>query len=372
MGKKIFVEKNLPRVQAVVTTGFKNHTVRNGETLDRICRKYGLTKTLVLKSNNLRSSGLQPGQRLRIPYQTTKYEMLPEGRVAKGYLKAEAGEGNFVLHKILPGETVYGLSRRYNIPVHLIAAWNDLNDISKIRAGQKLVFYVQNRENRGAALSESVVSAKQLTPFDKKRTIETESKPGKIQAELAAFRSDLHSEGTGEYYVVREGDSLWEIARQFDMDSKKLKKLNGLASNVIHPGDRLQILNQKSASAPSQSIDSESVESQQVAAEFYYQVHSGDSLWTIAREYNVSTGEIKRWNKLNDNLIHPGTKLLLKVADAEESMIETFYQVRSGDSLWTIARRHNISPEKIKRWNNLQDNTIFPGNRLLLKLASGG
>ncbi|MGW8286920.1 MAG: LysM peptidoglycan-binding domain-containing protein [Desulfobulbales bacterium] len=372
VGKKIFVEKNLPRVQAVVTTGFKNHTVRYGETLERICRKYGLTRTLVLKSNNLRSSGIQPGQRLRIPYQTTKYEMLPEGRIAKGYLKAEAGEGNFVLHKILPGETVYELSRRYNIPVHLIAAWNDLNDISKIRAGQKLVFYVQNRENRVAGLSESQISVKQLTPFDKKRTNETENKPGKVQAELAAFRSDLHNEGSSGYYVVREGDSLWEIARQFNMESKELKKLNSLVTNVIHPGDRLQIAIQQSESEVSQSINSESVELQQVAAEFYYNVRRGDSLWTIAREYNVSTGEIKRWNNLNNNLIHPGNKLLLKVADAEESMIETFYQVRSGDSLWTIARRHNISPEKIKRWNNLQDNTIYPGNRLLLKLASGG
>jgi len=267
---------------------------------------------------------------------------------------------------------VYELSRRYNIPVHLIAAWNDLNDISKIRAGQKLVFYVQNKENRVAGLSESQKSVKQITPFDKKRTNETENKPGKVQAELAAFRSDLHNEGSSGYYVVREGDSLWEIARQLNMDSKELKKVNSLATNVIHPGDRLQIAIQQSESEVSQSINSESVELQQVVAEFYYNVRRGDSLWTIAREYNVSTGEIKRWNNLNNNLIRPGNKLLLKVADAEESMIETFYQVRSGDSLWTIARRHNISPEKIKRWNNLQDNTIYPGNRLLLKLASGG
>jgi len=53
-------------------------------------------------------------------------------------------------------------------------------------------------------------------------------------------------------------------------------------------------------------------------------------------------------------------------------MADTFYQARSGDSLWIIARRHNISPEEIKIWNNLKDNTIYPGNRLLLKLARGG
>jgi membrane-bound lytic murein transglycosylase D len=57
-GKKDRVENNLPRVQAVVTTGFKTHVARRGETLDAICRKYGLTKTVILKSNNLRRAWL--------------------------------------------------------------------------------------------------------------------------------------------------------------------------------------------------------------------------------------------------------------------------------------------------------------------------
>ena len=152
-GKKTDVEKNLPRVQAVVSTGFKTHKVKNGETLNAICKRYGLTKTVVLKSNNLRSAGLQAGQRLRIPYQTTTYEMLPEGSVAKGYVAAAASGGNFVLHKVRPGETVSELSRRYGAPVHLIAAWNDIEDISRIRAGQQLVFYVRESGTKVASVS---------------------------------------------------------------------------------------------------------------------------------------------------------------------------------------------------------------------------
>jgi membrane-bound lytic murein transglycosylase D len=365
LGKKDEAEKNLPRIQAVVSTGFKTHTVRYGETLDGICRKYGLTKTLVLKSNTLGSSGLKVGQRLRIPYQTTKYEMLPEGRVAKGYLKAEAGEGNFVLHKVLPGETVYELSRRYNIPIHLIAAWNDLYDISRIRAGQQLVFYVQQDENRVASLSGEADPGRQISPGRNKERAEGDLKSINLQGELAAVRNNLHTQTRGQYYVVKEGDSLWEIARQFNLGTKELQQLNGLATNIIHPGDRILL-------AALQPVKQQPIEVKPDTAEFYYHIRSGDSLWTIARKYNVSTGEIKRWNNLNNNLIHPGNKLLLKTADAGEPLADTIYRVRSGDSLWTIARRHNISPEEIKRWNNLKDNTIYPGNRLLLKIASGG
>ena len=351
-GKKTDVEKNLPRVQAVVSTGFKTHKVRKGETLNTICKRYGLTKTVVLKSNNLRSAGLQAGQRLRIPYQTTTYEMLPEGSVAKGYIAAEASGGNFVLHKVRPGETVSELSRRYGAPVHLIAAWNDLEDISRIRAGQQLVFYVQQSGTQVASIS----STKQLTPTRKKKIAGDKVVPQQVRVKLAAVRQDLHNSGSGSYYIVKNGDSLWEIARQFKVDTKELRQLNSLANNIIYPGDRLLV-----------RPDTKSAETR-----FYYQVRSGDSLWSIARKHNISTEEIKRWNNLKSNTIHPGNPLLLKLADSGDSMADTYYQVRSGDSLWSIARNHNISADEIKRWNNLKNNTIHPGNRLLLKLARGG
>ncbi|MBW1916137.1 MAG: LysM peptidoglycan-binding domain-containing protein [Deltaproteobacteria bacterium] len=356
VGKKKDVEKNLPRVQAVVSTGFKTHTVRKGENLNAVCRKYGLTKTVVLKSNNLRSSGLQAGQRLRIPYQTISYEMLPEGTVSRGYLAVEAAGGNFILHKVRPGETVSELGRLYNVPIHLIAAWNDINDISRIRAGQQLVFYVQHSGVKVAAISSSTEQARQITPVRNKEAAGVAARQQKAQVGNRAVRADLNKSGPGTYYLVKEGDSLWQIARKFDLNSKKIQQLNGMTTNVIYPGDRLLVA---TGSQPS-------------GAEFYYQVRSGDSLWTIAGKYNVSPEEIKRWNNLNGNMIHPGKKLLLKVADSGETVAETYYRVRSGDSLWTIARSYNISPDEIKRWNNLKNNTIYPGNRLLLKFVSGG
>jgi membrane-bound lytic murein transglycosylase D len=356
-GKKGEVEKNLPRVQAVVSTGFKTHTVKKGESLNAICKRYGLTKTVVLKSNNLRSAGLQAGQRLRIPYQTTSYEMLPEGSVAKGYLAAGADGGNFVLHKVRPGETVSELSRLYSAPVHLIAAWNDINDISRIRAGQQLVFYVQGGGVKVASISSgSDSSVPQFIPTSTKEVVKDVVKPQQAQVKLAAVQEDLHNSGSGKYYVVKDGDSLWGIARKLKLDSKELRQLNGLETNVIYPGDRLLVSGDLKPSG----------------MEFHYKVRSGDSLWTIARKHNITPEEIKGWNNLHDSMIHPGDHLLLKLADAGESMIDKYYKVRSGDSLWTIARRHNISPEEIKRWNNLKNNTIHPGNRLLLKLARGG
>ena len=355
-GKGRDVEKNLPRVQAVVSTDFKTHTVRSGETLNSICRKYNLTKTVILKSNNLRSAGLQPGMRLRIPYQTTTYEMLPEGTVARGYLAADASDGSFIIHKVRAGDTVYELARFYNVPVHLIAAWNDIDDISRIRAGQQLIFYVRKAEKTQlASLSSSGDTVKQLAPGRMKETV-TDDAGQQVKVELASVRAELKSSDTNEYYQVKEGDSLWSIARQYNVDVRELRNRNGLASNVIHAGDRLQV----------------GGVSGKAAGEFYYQVRSGDSLWTIARQHDVSPDEIRQWNKLPDNVIHPGNRLVLRIADAGEPFVDTYYQVRSGDSLWSIARQYDVSPDEIKDWNNLRDNVIHPGNRLVLRVADAG
>jgi len=169
--------------------------------------------------------------------------------------------------------------------------------------------------------------------------------------------NDSKPTATEFYYQVRSGDSLWSIARNHNISPEEVKSWNNLKNNTIHPGNRL-LLKLADTGEP--------------LGNTYYQVRSGDSLWSIARNHNISPEEVKRWNNLKNNTIHPGNRLLLKLADTGEPLGNTYYQVRSGDSLWSIARNHNISPEEIKKWNKLKNNTIHPGNRLLLILARGG
>lgn len=77
-GKKDLVVKNLPKVRPVTVTEFNTHEVKRGETLTTIRRKYKLSKTTLLKANNLEQERLSLGQHLRIPYQTTTYRLSDE------------------------------------------------------------------------------------------------------------------------------------------------------------------------------------------------------------------------------------------------------------------------------------------------------
>lgn len=77
-GKRDLVAENLPRVRQVTVTEFNTHVVKRGETLTTIRRKYKLSKTTLLKANNLEQERLSLGQHLRIPYQTTAYKLSDE------------------------------------------------------------------------------------------------------------------------------------------------------------------------------------------------------------------------------------------------------------------------------------------------------
>jgi membrane-bound lytic murein transglycosylase D len=94
-----------------------------------------------------------------------------------------------------------------------------------------------------------------------------------------------------------------------------------------------------------------------------YKVQSGDTLGQIAERFRVSVADIQRWNSINGTLIRAGQDLTLH-AGATQPAPGTIYRVQRGDSLDIIARRFGVSVDNIKRWNNLSSNLIHPGQDL--------
>lgn len=87
-------------------------------------------------------------------------------------------------------------------------------------------------------------------------------------------------------------------------------------------------------------------------------VNKGDTLWSIAQEHEVSVQDIKNWNGLSGDLIHPNDKL--------DVSPEEIYIVESGDTLWNIAKTYNISVHNLKKWNQLKSDFIKPGLELII------
>ncbi len=233
MGHGEIAKANLPRLSSVVSTGYKTHIIKKGDTLSRICRRYNINKTTLLKINNLRSSSLVAGNHLRIPYSHTRYRLL-----ALGSTVAEASD-DLILHTIKTGETVSKIAATYNVPAALIVSWNGLKNIHKIRAGQQLALYIEGagKLNRAVPLKKQIPSSPTIAANSQTSLIVFSK-----QKKWAIDTSSPNNE-TISWYRVRQGDSLWKIARRFNLSTQQLKSWNKLTSNRIHPGIKLKIKN---------------------------------------------------------------------------------------------------------------------------------
>jgi len=96
-----------------------------------------------------------------------------------------------------------------------------------------------------------------------------------------------------------------------------------------------------------------------------YAVKSGDTLYLIARRHNLTVNELRVANGIwNDNLWVGQTLYIPKSTSGSSGSVQDSYTVRSGDSLYLIATRYGTSVNALKSENNLHNNQIYPGQRL--------
>lgn len=97
-----------------------------------------------------------------------------------------------------------------------------------------------------------------------------------------------------------------------------------------------------------------------------YIVKSGDSLWSIAKKYGIAVDELKRINNLTSNLLKVGQALKLSGENINQPQTGNNYIVKSGDTLYSIANKFNTSVQNIKNANNLIKDTLSIGQKLII------
>jgi len=99
-----------------------------------------------------------------------------------------------------------------------------------------------------------------------------------------------------------------------------------------------------------------------------YTVQSGDTLWGISQENNVSVESLKGLNDLSSDLIFPNQALEIDgQATSKTTSDNSTYTVKSGDTLFEIASAHGISVDSLMSWNNVSSHLIYPGEQFVVK-----
>ena len=157
-------------------------------------------------------------------------------------------------------------------------------------------------------------------------------------------------------YKVKRGDTLYSIANAFNTTVNEIKRLNSLTSNTIYIG---QELNLPQPSLP--PVEEPTPENPGENIYTIYTVLKGDSLWEIAKKYNITVQELIDINDLLTTTIKVGDQLKVPA-----TLSDTVYTVQRGDTLWSIARANNITVNALKTANNLDSNLLTIGQQLII------
>ena len=199
-------EKALAAVPASERVRWKRHKIGNGETISEIAEQYHTTPASIRTANNLRGNTIRAGHHLMIPVSTrplAAYSQSADARLERTQNRKRSG--NKFEHIVKSGESFWTISRRYKVTTRQLSAWNGMAPGDTLTIGKKLVVW----------------SHADLGP----RTSPTSSL-GNTTRKLS--------------YTVRNGDSLYLIAKKFRISINELARWNNIDKDkILRPGQRL-------------------------------------------------------------------------------------------------------------------------------------
>jgi len=277
--------------------GGEIYRVRPGDTLSDIAHKRGVSVKAILKANQMKPDALiKVGQSLTIPVseksaepkrRNTRNSPEKTSRKARSAQKpAKATKGAKGIHVVQYGDTLFSIARKYHTPLKDLMRLNGIQPTDVIHPGQELKIpgnsYRSTRKN-----------AKK-----KRTTTRTASKTKPKSVEPVV-------------YVVRHGDTLWEIARKHKVSITQIRHLNKMKRrDVIRTGMKLLIKEGSGRKTSTTRLAKPQKKKAVKKIEKRYTVKQGDTLWEIAKRHHTSVSELRRLNGMKrGDVIHTGMKL---------------------------------------------------------------
>ncbi len=341
------------------------HVVKSGDNLYALARQYGTTVEAIMTRNNLTTTLLSIGQVLEIPTNPNRQIELPVQML------------RYIVER---GDTLYSLANRYNTTVVELKRLNNItNDL--IRVGQELLIPVDNEEQiapmEPTLVTYTVKEGDTLwgianrygTSISVLRTLNNIVTDTITigQQLLVPIQKPLTVPPDKTVYIVKKGDTLWDIANQYNTDVNTIKELNELTTDLINIGQILIV--------PLEKTDENRQELEEnIPIIVRYTVRRDDTLTSIAREYGTNADLLRSINNLTTDILRVGQELLVPrvlpgVALSNDFPMAALYTVTRGDTLWSIARRFGTTVTQLKEFNNLTNNLIRINQQLLVPIT---
>ncbi|QOF66793.1 LysM peptidoglycan-binding domain-containing protein [Actinobacillus sp. GY-402] len=320
------------------------HSVKAGDRLDKIAKKYDVKEDDIVALNQLKRKTLLIGQKLRIPDNRKSAGKNPDKSEPE---TVSAPKDSGVVHSVKAGDRLDKIAKKYDVKEDDIVALNQLKR-KTLLIGQKLRI-PDNRKSAG-------------------------KNPDKSEPETVSAPKD-----SGVIHSVKAGDRLDKIAKKYDVKEDDIIALNQLKRKTLLIGQKLRIPdNRKSAGKNTDKSEPETVSAPKDSG-VIHSVKAGDRLDKIAKKYDVKEDDIIALNQLKRKTLLIGQKLRIpdnrKSAgkNPDKSEPETVsapkdsgmvHSVKAGDRLDKIAKKYDVKENDIVALNNLKWKTLLVGQTL--------
>ncbi len=335
-------------VSSNVTTGNVSHRILFGETLATIAAKYNVSVYQIKAWNNLSNDFIYAGQILQIN-PAGNYSTTPS-QPATNFAAGRNSELKQFVYSVKPGETLGGIAEKFGTSITQIMTWNSkYND--KLMAGEKLILYAKDQN-------------------------------------YSLGDNTTRNNAALGYHTVLSGEILATIAKKYNVSVENLKKWNNLSSDNILAGQKLKVYGSAGNNdAKNKSASNTKTGSSSGASGNKYTVQKGDVLQNVASKFNVSVDDLKKWNNLTSDRINIGQTLVISGSGSNTKKNQNttvnnnntrnngkvsnnnriVHKVKSGESLYTIAKLYGTTIDNIKKMNNLTSDKIRPNQQLTIK-----
>lgn len=301
------------------STDIIEHTIKAKENLNMLAEKYGTTINEIKALNNLTSSNLSIGQILKIPAKGGSQPQTPEPitQTAKTSAKQETptvDNQTMIEHIVAPKEFLGKIAEKYGTTVEKVKKANNLVG-NNLRIGQKLKIP-----------DATIIVEERIT--DKN-----------IQGERSVPETKS-PDAVGTHTVLRN-ETIFTIAKQYGITAYQIRKLNNLDDNTLSIGQVLKIPSDIVVDVPKQIEKSaEAVKEIQASKEesFIYTVVDGDNIFSIAKKYSLTAYQIRTANKLKDNILTNGQKLIIPKPPQPKSVNDASKEDQEGNPDSTMVK----------------------------------
>ena len=402
---------NMKNIPESAKRTFLVHTVRKGETVSKIAKRYGISKNDLADANNITTkSKLYAGVQLKIPVLTnlnandfsdnTDTEIAQDINNQSGnddYVSPYAnliGDNNVVSteinesdnedsvsdevalnetleniiddsntsiipegsvavgYRVKNDDSLLGIAYLFNSRVSDIRNWNNIPYTSTIKVGQTLNIYVPEEMKDYYASLDKTTEIESNSNVVTTKTTKTTKNAGVV------------------YHKIRRGENLGLIASKYGVSVNQLRDWNNISGNKIMAGRNLRIYPDGNQNYASVNETKNTVTKNNL---YKYKIKRGDSISEIAEKFGVSIQQVKKWNKISGNNIVAGKTLKIYGSTTSSSYGDNtsknssninYYKIKPGDAIGSIAEKYGVSVSDIRRWNNISGNKILAGSTL--------